>query len=187
MLRKQSVTRTLKRCMAQQEPEPEAFPAASVATQTEELPVAFTLYVRHVRLHHPIRDDLLPAAVRTYWSEQQRHGSPQRCRIYYWPVYGASKSTALLEKAGEDELGEEKWYCQALVVALRWAGARLLSLPSEAVLAVPAEAATEYADALQCGVALLVLPGSTLWERLVAGGEEAFHSTELPDAYDPRQ
>eukprot|EP00971_Amphidinium_carterae_P350537 6491608-Amphidinium_carterae.1 len=85
----------------------------------------------------------------------------------------------VVEQEGEGE--EEECYCQTLVVALRWAGARFGNSPSEVVVAVPAEAAVEYEDALQvpvyapgvstpegeCGVVLLVLPGSTVWERLV--------------------
>eukprot|EP00971_Amphidinium_carterae_P319202 6344690-Amphidinium_carterae.1 len=85
----------------------------------------------------------------------------------------------VVEQEGEGE--EEECYCQTMVVALRWAGARFGNSPSEVVVAVPAEAAVEYEDALQvpvyapelstpegeCGVVLLVLPGSTVWERLV--------------------
>eukprot|EP00971_Amphidinium_carterae_P182083 3613646-Amphidinium_carterae.1 len=82
------------------------------------------------------------------------------------------------EEAGEEV--ESAGYCQVIVVALRWT-ARFGTAPAQAVIAVPADATTEFQDSIEmpvylpdeaqsvgeCSVCLVVVPGALVWERLV--------------------
>eukprot|EP00971_Amphidinium_carterae_P273505 5427957-Amphidinium_carterae.1 len=93
-------------------------------------------------------------------------------RVWVMPLPSGSEE----ETAGVEETS----YCQVIVLALRWPGARFGAAPSQAVLAVPAEAVSEYVDVVSVPlyqpesesstmdgqVAILVVPGAVIWERL---------------------